>query len=84
MTTAPTIAVFRGDAILPHLAAVASLRQTVFRAFPYLYDGDAEYEQRYLAAYAASADSVFVLAFDGDAVIGASTGIPLAQDGAAF
>jgi GNAT superfamily N-acetyltransferase len=81
---APTIEVFRGQAIVPHLTAVATLRQTVFRAFPYLYEGDADYEQRYLAAYAASPDSVFVLAFDGGAVVGASTGLPLAQDDAAF
>ncbi len=28
--------------------------------------------------------SVFVLAFDGDALVGASTGLPLADDDAAF
>jgi GNAT superfamily N-acetyltransferase len=80
----PPIEVFRGAGVVPHLPAVAALRMQVFRTFPYLYDGDMDYERKYLAAYAASADSVFVLAFDGGTVVGASTGIPLAQDDAAF
>lgn len=75
---------FRGHAVDRHLDAVARLRIAVFRDFPYLYDGDPDYEARYLATYARSPDSVFVLAFDGDAVVGASTGIPLADDDAAF
>ncbi|NOT86632.1 MAG: GNAT family N-acetyltransferase [Lysobacter sp.] len=73
-----------GVEIHPHLDAVAALRIAVFRDWPYLYDGDPGYEREYLDAYARSADSVFVLAFDGDAVIGASTGLPLADDSAEF
>ncbi|MCC4621580.1 GNAT family N-acetyltransferase [Xanthomonas cassavae CFBP 4642] len=73
-----------GNALLPYLDAVAQLRIAVFRAWPYLYDGDADYERSYLAAYAASPQSVFVLACDGDAVIGASTGLPLLDDSDAF
>ncbi|MCE4506958.1 GNAT family N-acetyltransferase, partial [Xanthomonas hortorum pv. vitians] len=44
----------RGTDVLPHLDAVAQLRIAVFRAWPYLYEGDADYERGYLAAYAAS------------------------------
>ncbi|MCC4587722.1 GNAT family N-acetyltransferase [Xanthomonas sp. NCPPB 1067] len=73
-----------GNAVLPYLDAVAQLRIAVFRAWPYLYEGDADYERDYLAAYAASPQSVFVLARDGDAVIGASTGLPLLDDSEAF
>lgn len=83
-SVAPRIAVFRGEQVVAHLADVARLRIAVFRDFPYLYDGNEDFERKYLRAYAESPDSVFVLAFDGDAVIGASTGIPLAQDGEAF
>jgi GNAT superfamily N-acetyltransferase len=81
-----TIAVqrFSGSALSPYLEAVAGLRIAVFRDWPYLYDGDRHYERDYLAAYAASPDSVFVLAFDGTRVVGASTGLPLADDDAAF
>lgn len=83
-TAAPRIEVMRGSALLPHLEDVARLRIAVFRAWPYLYDGDQEYEQRYLKAYARSPESVFVLAFDGRQVVGASTGLPLADDDVAF
>ena len=69
-----------GAAVTPHLPAVAALRIAVFRDWPYLYDGSADYEAQYLAAYAHSPRSLFVLAFDGGQVIGASTAIPLADE----
>jgi GNAT superfamily N-acetyltransferase len=68
---------FTGAEIAPHLDDVARLRIGVFHDWPYLYAGDASYERDYLAAYAASPGSVFVLACDGDRVVGASTGVPL-------
>lgn len=73
-----------GAASLPHLDDVARMRIAVFRDWPYLYDGDVGYEREYLAAYARSPNSVVVLARDGDAVVGASTGIPLAEDSTEF
>ncbi len=78
------IRTFTGDAVAPYLDDVARLRIDVFRAFPYLYDGDVGYEAGYLATYARSPESLFVLAFDGARVVGASTGIPLADETAAF
>lgn len=73
-----------GTTMLPFLEDVARLRMTVFRDWPYLYDGDEDYERDYLAAYAASPRSVCVLACVEGRVIGASTGIPLAEDTPAF
>ena len=67
----------RLKALLPDLAR---LRITVFRAFPYLYDGSLAYEERYLRTYVQAADSVIVGAFDGETVIGAATGLPLAHE----
>jgi GNAT superfamily N-acetyltransferase len=75
---------FVGADVRRHLDAVAALRIAVFRDWPYLYDGDPAYEREYLDAYALSADSLFVLAFDGDRIVGASTGLPLADDSAEF
>ena len=75
---------FKGAEIAPHLDAVAELRIAVFHDWPYLYAGDREYEKKYLATYADSPESLFVLAFDGDRVVGASTGIPLTDETAAF
>lgn len=84
VTTEVSIRSFRGVEVREHLDEVAALRMQVFRAYPYLYDGDLAYERDYLAAYARSPDSLFVLAFDGTDVVGASTGIPLADDDAVF
>jgi GNAT superfamily N-acetyltransferase len=75
---------FSGADIGPWLPAVAELRMRVFRDFPYLYEGDPDYEQSYLSAYAESPRCVFVLAMDGGRVVGASTGLPLADDAEAF
>ncbi|MFN0059585.1 MAG: GNAT family N-acetyltransferase [Planctomycetota bacterium] len=61
----------------PHLPALARLRIAVFREFPYLYDGDLAYEERYLRVYSDSPGSVFVLAADGERIVGVSTGLPL-------
>lgn len=73
-----------GGEIRPYIDELAALRIAVFRDWPYLYEGDRAYERDYLAAYADSADSVCVLAFDDDAVIGASTGLPLMDNSAEF
>jgi GNAT superfamily N-acetyltransferase len=73
-----------GERLRDLLPELARLRITVFRAFPYLYDGSLDYEQRYLRTYAEAADSVIVGAFDGEVVVGASTGLPLAHEPAAL
>lgn len=78
------IRTFTGDAVTPHLDDVARLRIEVFRAFPYFYDGDVGYEATYLATYAKSPESLFVLAFDGERVVGASTGLPLVDETPSF
>lgn len=75
-----TLKVCQGRDIAPYLDALAALRIQVFRDYPYLYDGDAEYEARYLARYADNPASLFVLAFADDSVIGAATGQPLADE----
>ncbi len=69
-----------GAAITPHLPALASLRITVFRDWPYIYNGDAAYEENYLQIYAASARAAIIFAFDGADIIGASTCLPLAAE----
>ncbi|HVK50846.1 MAG TPA: GNAT family N-acetyltransferase [Pseudoxanthomonas sp.] len=84
MSAAHTITAFRGPDIQPWLDDVARLRVAVFRDWPYLYEGDLDYEREYLSAYAASPDSVFVLAQAGQEMVGASTGLPLLDDSEAF
>ena len=84
MNSPHTIGLFRGPDILPYLEDVARLRVEVFRDWPYLYEGDEDSERDYLAPYADSADSLFVLATVDDRVIGASTALPLIADTEAF
>jgi len=78
----------RGEALGAALDDVARLRIEVFRAFPYLYDGDFDYERRYLAPYREAENAIIVGAFDGARLVGASTGTPMEDHaeefGAAF
>lgn len=67
-----------GERLKAHLPDVARLRIEVFCDFPYLYDGDLDYEARYIGSFAASPNALVVAAFDGDAVVGASTAAPMA------
>lgn len=78
------IKVVSGQSLLPWLSDAARLRIEVFRDYPYLYDGDMEYELSYLRHYSESAQSVFVLALDNEQVVGVSTAIPLLQADEAF
>jgi hypothetical protein len=75
-----TIVSCSGDGVQRWIPDLARLRLTVFRDYPYLYDGTLEYEQNYLKTYTQSPDALVLLALDGDAVVGASTGIPMAHE----
>jgi GNAT superfamily N-acetyltransferase len=66
-----------GAALQQYIPELARLRIEVFHDFPYLYDGDYDYEKKYLKIYIDTPESVIVLAFDGDKVVGASTAIPM-------
>lgn len=79
-----TITALHGQQLLPVLDDVARLRIQVFNDWPYLYQGSLAYERDYLAAYAQTADAICVVARAGDEIVGASTGLPLLDDGPAF
>lgn len=68
-----------GADLVAALDDVARLRIEVFRAWPYLYDGDLAYEQNYLQSYRDSDRAIVVGAFDGNRLVGASTGTPLSD-----
>lgn len=73
-----------GPALDAVLDDVARLRIAVFRDWPYLYDGDAGYERRYLEPYRDNPSAIVVGAFDGDRLVGAATGTPMRQHADAF
>lgn len=66
-----------GEALDASLDDLARLRIEVFRAWPYLYDGDVDYERRYLQSYKDSPGAILVGAFDSDWLVGAATGTPM-------
>ncbi|ACO45002.1 GNAT family N-acetyltransferase [Deinococcus deserti] len=75
-----TLTPLDGPGLQPYIADLARLRLKVFRDFPYLYAGSAEYEERYLQTYLDAPDSLVVVARDGAEVVGASTALPLVQE----
>jgi ribosomal protein S18 acetylase RimI-like enzyme len=67
--------ILSGEEIRKFLPEVAALRIKVFREYPYLYEGNNEYEKKYLERYAKSPTSIIVVAENlQGAIIGASTG----------
>lgn len=71
-----TTSVLTGESLAAALDDVARLRIAVFREWPYLYDGDLEYEREYMTAYQAP-DAVVVVARDDARIVGAATGTPM-------
>lgn len=75
-----SIKTFTGSGALKYIDDLARLRITVFKEYPYLYEGSLDYEKRYLKKFALANNSIIVIAFDGEKVIGASTGLPLVYE----
>lgn len=61
------------------LADLSRLRIMVFRDWPYLYDGDLAYEEKYLQKFAAAKGAVVITAYDGTHMVGASTAAPMVE-----
>ena len=81
---AVTVETLPAHRIAKAIDALARLRIAVFREWPYLYDGDLDYERGYLAEFAAAPDAVLVVARDGASIVGAATASPLAAQKDAF
>lgn len=75
----------RGDQIGPWLDKLGSLRIRIFREYPYLYEGSADYEREYLATYQNAPGSMVAIVTDADDnLLGATTCLPLAEESAEF
>jgi len=74
-----SVEVLTGEAIRGAIPDIAALRIAVFREFPYLYNGNLDYERDYLAGFEASPRSIVVIARAAGRIVGASTGMPLAE-----
>lgn len=73
------ITTLRGKEIIPYIHKIAELRITIFHAYPYLYEGDMTYEEQYLLMYSQTEDAMLIIFEDNHAVVGAITGLPLAE-----
>jgi GNAT superfamily N-acetyltransferase len=71
---------YTGVQITAVIGDVAALRISVFREYPYLYDGNRAYEERYLQGLVRNDRSLVVVARVDGAVIAAATALPLASD----
>jgi len=73
---------FRGEQIASVFEDLAQLRISVFRAFPYLYEGTLAYEKEYLKVYSNSKKSFLFTVYDDAEMVGATTCIPLLDESA--
>lgn len=69
----------RGEAIRARFEPLADLRITVFREWPYLYEGSRAYEASYLDTYFRDPQSLVVLVWDGAQCVGATSAIALTR-----
>lgn len=74
----------RGPELEPFVDGLGRLRIEVFREYPYLYVGSLEYEREYLKSYLNSPRSLVALVLDEGQVVGATTCVPLADEGPEF
>ncbi|TAG12769.1 MAG: GNAT family N-acetyltransferase [Rhodobacterales bacterium] len=72
-----TVRALRGPDLEAALDQVAQLRITVFRDWPYLYDGTLDYERQYLSSYRDNPGALLVGAFHDGTLVGASTSTPM-------
>lgn len=67
---------YKGQEIVELIPEIARLRIEVFVEYPFLYEGDLDYEMRYLNKFTKIKDAIAVAALDGDQLVGVSTGYP--------
>ena len=71
---------YLGAEIGAFIEPLGRYRIEIFREFPYLYDGDMEYERTYLSRYLKSEEGFLLLGQDASGIACACTGIPLEHE----
>ena len=79
-----TVRSLTGSEFEAALSSLADLRIRIFREWPYLYDGDLEYEERYLARFIEAERAILAVATDGERILGAATAAPLSGEAEEF
>lgn len=70
----------KGAEIASVFDELAALRITVFRDYPYLYEGTLPYEKEYLRIYSESERSFLAALYHEGTLVGATTCLPLAEE----
>lgn len=79
-----TVEVLTGAQVPGAVSDLARLRMAVFAEWPYLYDGEAGYEEGYLREFAAAPEATLVVARDAGRIVGVATASPMAAQKAEF
>jgi GNAT superfamily N-acetyltransferase len=66
-----------GENLREWIHEIARLRITVFREYPYRYDGDEAYEREYLAGLTLDQNDMVIVAEEDERVVAAATSLPL-------
>jgi len=74
------IEILVGENSIGYIETVSKLRIDIFREYPYLYEGDLNYEQQYVKGYTMDKKAMIALARIDGKIAGVSTGIPLISD----
>lgn len=69
-----------GKEIATVFVDLARLRISVFKEYPYLYEGSMDYETDYLRTYSQSERAFLLGVYDGNKMVGATTCIPLSDE----
>lgn len=72
--------IYTGSSVHEIITQLGALRIQVFYDFPYLYEGSQSYEEDYLKIYTTSEKSIVFGIFDGETLVGATTGMPLSLE----
>ncbi len=70
----------KGNEIQKWIPELASLRIQIFKDWPYLYEGNLDYEKKYLSRYSQAEKSFIALALNDNKVIGATSCIWLPEE----
>ena len=71
---------YTGSEIRSVFDGLATLRISVFREFPYLYEGSIDYEKTYLNTYARSERARLFTVYDREQMVGGTTCLPLRDE----
>lgn len=74
----------QGEDFEAAIPVLAQLRIKVFRSWPYLYDGDLDYEAGYLERFRNADRAFLAAAIDDGEIVGAATAAPMAGETSEF